>query len=166
MSPHSCGRCSGVKSRSEYWKDLFKHFNSARMPWARRRPQSGVFSPDRGWTTMIWLWPRTWVGRNRNSLQFRLEGFKLFQSRSLLRTPVRRLATSAVLPLGGVSANPPRLVQLGAKFFLRDESVQLRRRGGYAGTRSFAFPGCGNKKSSGKSTCHRTLNSMEKNDAT
>jgi hypothetical protein len=28
--PHLCGRCSGVESRSEYWKDLFQHFSIQR----------------------------------------------------------------------------------------------------------------------------------------
>jgi hypothetical protein len=117
------------------------------MPWARRARQSGIFSPrlenyDMALVKNVGL-------TESKSLQFRPEGFNVFaqfcgpqsvdwQYRQfyLWASGERQSAASRS---GGCEV-----------FFLRNESALQRLRSRYAGTRSFAFPGCGNKESPGK----------------
>ncbi len=124
--------------------------NSARMPWARRAPQSGVFSPRLDNYDMAVLKN---VGLTESkSLQFRPEGFNVFNHAQFCGPQsVDWQYRQFYLWASGERQSAASRSGGCEVFFLRNESALLRLRSRHdAGTRSFAFPGCGNQESPGK----------------
>ena len=86
------------------------------MPWAHRELRRAAFSMDRASTTTISPCSRTLRLTESKSLQFRVEAFNVFNHAqfygpSAVDGNINSSTFGQVL-----SAAPPRLVQVGAKF--------------------------------------------------